>query len=262
MSDAASTSRSTGSELGEVLAGGNMGEVVRIGDTVRRPAGEWTPAVQRLLTVLRATGVPGIPEPLGLDERGRETLSFVEGDNLAAADPELLWSERVLTDAAALLRRIHDASVPLVEADLTGAGLLWRTPAREPVEVICHNDFATYNLIVRDGELAGAIDFDLASPGPRIWDLAYLAYRLVPYAADAPDAESLDRDARLRGLLDAYGTDASPQQVLAAAAERLDELEAFTRERAAETARQDLLEHAAMYRSDAAAIRRRLGERG
>ncbi|GAA2458575.1 phosphotransferase [Agromyces soli] len=241
MSEAANASRSATSGVGEVLAGGNMGEVLRIGDTVRRPAGEWTPAVQRLLALLRESGVVGIPEPLGLDERGREMLSFVEGENLAAADPELLWSERVLVDAGRLLKRIHDASVPL-----TGADLVWRTAAREPVEVVCHNDFATYNLIVRDDELVGAIDFDLASPGPRIWDLAYLAYRIVPYAADAPDTDGLDRAARLRSLLDAYGTDASPRQVLAVAAERLDELEAFTRDRAAETGRADLLEHAAM----------------
>jgi len=247
---------STPGETEEVLAGGNMGEVVRVGVTVRRPAGEWTPAVQRLLEVLGDAGVSGIPRPLGLDERGREVLSFVEGDNLAAADPELLWSDRVLIGAGALLRRLHDASVPLVDA-----GLLWRSTAREPVEVICHNDFATYNFIVRDGELVGAIDFDLASPGPRLWDLAYLAYRIVPYAADAPESDELDRDARLRALLDAYGSDASPQRVLAVAADRLDELETFTRERAAETGRSDLLEHAAMYRSDAAAIRRRLGER-
>lgn len=256
MSDAANTSRSATSETGEVLAGGNMGEVVRIGDTVRRPAGEWTPAVQRLLAALGESGVSGIPEPLGLDERGREMLSFVEGENLASADPAVLWSERVLSDAGALLRRLHDASVPLI-----GADLVWRTAAREPVEVICHNDFATYNLIVRDGELVGAIDFDLASPGPRLWDLAYLAYRIVPYAADAPATDALDRDARLLALLDAYGTDASPRQVLAAAAERLDELEAFTLERAAETGRADLLEHAAMYRADAAALRGELGER-
>lgn len=155
---------STPGETEEVLAGGNMGEVVRVGVTVRRPAGEWTPAVQRLLEVLGDAGVSGIPRPLGLDERGREVLSFVEGDNLAAADPELLWSDRVLIGAGELLRRLHDASVPLVDA-----GLLWRSTAREPVEVICHNDFATYNLIVRDGELVGAIDFDLAWPFAGGW---------------------------------------------------------------------------------------------
>lgn len=31
-----------------------------------------------------------------------------------------------------------------------------------------------------DGTLTGVIDLDLASPGPRVWDMAYTAYRFVP----------------------------------------------------------------------------------
>ena len=49
--------------------------------------------------------------------------------------------------------------------------------------MICHNDYAPYNLVFRDGRLVGVIDFETAAPGPRAWDLAYLAYRLVPLAA-------------------------------------------------------------------------------
>src|SRR5260221_6573384 len=57
------------------LAGGNMSSgVVRVGDTVRRPAGPWTPAVHALLAHLHAVGFDGAPRPLGVDERGREVL--------------------------------------------------------------------------------------------------------------------------------------------------------------------------------------------
>ena len=60
------------------LAGGNMSSgVVRVGDTVRRPAGPWTPAVHALLTHLHAAGFPGAPRPLGIDEHGREVLTFI-----------------------------------------------------------------------------------------------------------------------------------------------------------------------------------------
>ena len=56
-------------------------------------------------------------------------------------------------------------------------------------EVICHNDFAPYNLMFEDGRLTGVIDLDLASPGPRVWDMAYTAYRFVPLTDPAnPDA--------------------------------------------------------------------------
>lgn len=228
-----------------------MDPVVRVGDTVRRVAGEWTPAVHRLLDVLAGAGIAQIPRAIGVDERGREVLSFLPGRQLANAPPDVLWSERVLVQAAQLLRRIHDASQPLVHEP----SLSWRAPIREPVEVVCHNDFATYNLIERDGMLVGAIDFDYASPGPRLWDLAYLAYRIVPYVEDAYGADSLNRDTRLSMLMDAYGTSASPAILRACMAERLDDLRAFTLKIAQRTGRRELLDHAAMYGRDAARLR-------
>ncbi|WUL63798.1 hypothetical protein OG943_28775 [Amycolatopsis sp. NBC_00345] len=62
------------------LAGGNMNAgVVRVGDTVRRPAGPWTPAVHALLEHLHSNGFRGSPRPLGLDGQGREVLTYAEG---------------------------------------------------------------------------------------------------------------------------------------------------------------------------------------
>ncbi len=43
------------------LTGGDMTAVVRVGDTVRRTAGPWTPAVHALLRHLRAAGFTQIP---------------------------------------------------------------------------------------------------------------------------------------------------------------------------------------------------------
>jgi hypothetical protein len=48
------------------LSGGNMSSgVVRVGDTVRRPAGPWTPAVHALLAHLHEAGFRCAPRPLG-----------------------------------------------------------------------------------------------------------------------------------------------------------------------------------------------------
>jgi hypothetical protein len=56
----------------EPLSGGNVSDgVVRVGDTVRRPAGPWTPAVHALLTHLHDAGFDAAPRPLGLDDRWR-----------------------------------------------------------------------------------------------------------------------------------------------------------------------------------------------
>lgn len=240
-----------------ILTGGNMEPVVRVGDTVRRVAGEWTPAVHALLAAARAAGVDEVPEPLGVDASGREVLSYLHGTMLVDAPAPVQWSTDVLEQAGRLLRRVHEASVPLA----TDRDRTWRTSVHEPVEVVCHNDVAPYNLVVDGGRIVGLIDFDLASPGPRLHDLAYLAYRLAPFAEDA---EGYDADAtsdgeqpldRVRRLVAAYGVDYSDQEVLEAAAERLDELARFTDSRAEATGREDFVAHAAMYRRDAARLR-------
>jgi hypothetical protein len=58
-----------------------FGRVERIGDTVRRPAMPWTPAVHGLLRYLEDVGYPHAPRVLGFDERGREVLTWIEGES-------------------------------------------------------------------------------------------------------------------------------------------------------------------------------------
>ncbi|GAB2836872.1 phosphotransferase [Microbacterium insulae] len=235
----------------EVLVGGNVTPVVRRGDTVHREAGAWTPAVHRLLQTLRDAGVDEVPEPRGSDANGREALSYIPGRTLVDCAPDVRWSSGVLVAAGKLLRRIHDASRPLVN----DRALIWRSSRRTPAEVICHNDFATYNLIADGDTLSGVIDFDFASPGPRVWDLAYLAYRIVPFAEDAPDADGLKRARRLDQLIAAYGGDLSAADVMAAMVSRLEDLRLFTLGRFAETGRAEFRAHADMYGRDADRLR-------
>ncbi|MDY7555900.1 aminoglycoside phosphotransferase family protein [Cryobacterium sp. 10C3] len=231
----------------EVLAGGNSSMVVRVGDTVRRSAGPWTPAVHQLLTALRAAGVMKVPEPFGLDEQGREVLSYLPGIVGNYPMPSWIWSPTILREAGSLLRRVHDASAPLVHAAAE-----WQLPAHEPVEVVCLNDVAPYNMVFQDGHITGLIDVDMASPGPRIWDLAYLAYRLVPLGEYADhDAPGWDaRPGRLDALIRSYGYEFDQTAVLRTAADRMEDLAVFTDQRADDTGRSDFLEHAALYRRD------------
>jgi hypothetical protein len=189
------------------LAAGNTSSVWRRGATIRRSTGPWTPAVHRLLRQLEAAGFQAAPRVLGLDEQGREVLSFLEGEVPVYPTAPQLWSEAVLEEVAGLLRRLHDATVGL---DLPNSG--WRQGAAAPEggEVICHNDVAHYNTVFRAGRPVAFIDWDFAAPGPRAWDVAYAAYRFVPLVADQ-DAVGLgavlpvDRPGRLRRFCDAYG---------------------------------------------------------
>ena len=231
----------------EELSGGNMGPVHRDGQDVLRVAGPWTPTVHRLLRQLRDRGVEGVPEPRGLNDDGRERLEYLPGEVPAYPMPDWVWGEDALVSSARLLRRIHDASA---SADREGP---WRSPAHEPVEVICHNDFATYNLVFRDGVVVGVIDWDFASPGPRLWDLAYLAYRIVPLTA-ADHADGFDDDERWRRcdlLLDSYGSTAARSDLVAMLVTRLRELAEFSDKMSVDLHRRDLADHAVGYRRDA-----------
>ncbi|KAF2417964.1 aminoglycoside phosphotransferase family protein [Microbacterium sp. B35-30] len=231
----------------QVLTGGNSNAVVRVGETVRRPAGPWTPAVHSLLRALRAAGVHEVPEPLGFDEKGREVLFFLPGEVGNYPLPDWLWAPAILEGAGRLLRRVHDASAPLIDQDL-----VWRLPSHEPIEVICHNDVAPYNMTFISGRVAGLFDFDMASPGPRIWDLAYLAYRLAPLGEDAGiDTSDDERLARMDRLIDAYGMPFPRAEVLRTVAARLLDLATYTDGRIQETKNPDFAAHAAMYRRDA-----------
>ena len=191
----------------EIRLTANLSSVWRRGDTVRRSAGPWTPAVQALLRHLEAAGFAGAPRALGIDAQGREVLSYLEGEVPAYPVPPPLWSGRVLVAVGRLLRRLHDATAGF---DLPGA--VWRPGAGDPGggEVICHNDVAHYNTVFRTGRPVAFIDWDFAAPGRRAWDLAYAAYRFVPMAHDehAPVLGvplPVDRPDRLRRLCDAYG---------------------------------------------------------
>ena len=216
---------------GEAMAGGNTAPVVRVGDTVRRVAGPWTPNVAALMTGLRASGVPGVPEHRGLDEHGREVVEFVEGDVPIYPMPPWVWNDDVLTDVGRAVRRIHDASAGLA-LPLTG----WRRPAVEPVEVICHGDVAPYNCVFSGGRLVALIDWDYALPGPRLRDLGEAAYRFVsltpPGHSDALELPPAEQWRRVAVLAEAYG-DVSPVDVVRWAVLHLEDLIAWSYEQAA-----------------------------
>ena len=251
----------TSGELSEeiVLAGGDMTAVVRVGDTVRRAAGRWTPTIHAFMRHLRRSGFGCVPEPLGIDERGREIISLLPGAVATYPLPEFIWTDATLSAVARTLRAFHDAGATFVGR----ADARWQWPAHEPREVICHNDFAPYNLLFENGLLTGVIDLDLASPGPRVWDIAYTAYRFVPLTAPAnPDAPFPGRREQARRLAAFVAAYAEPRidarSVLPVVVDNLRELVAFIRREAAagNAAQQAVLSRgdAAIYERDIAYI--------
>jgi Ser/Thr protein kinase RdoA (MazF antagonist) len=180
----------------QVLTGGNVAaEVVRVGQTVRKPAGPQTPAVEAFLRHLQAVGFTGAPRTLGCDDRGRHVLEFLPG-HLAHDLPPL--DDADLDRVGLLIRELHDAS----EGFEPPAGARWWVvipPDR--ADLICHHDLAPWNLIVNSDRWA-FIDWDGAGPGSRLWDLAYAIKAFVPLEAGGDPAAD---GARIRVLADGYG---------------------------------------------------------
>jgi len=203
------------SDVEEPLEGGVIG-AVRVGDTVRKPAGPWTPTVQALLRHLADVGFEMAPAPLGLDGAGRETFSYIEGEPAFRPWPQALFEERGVVALASLTRRFHDAVAAFRPADP-----IWRIgprPLRDD-EIVCHGDLGPWNTIWRDGHIVGLIDWDLAEPGPPLLDIAFLALQLIPlrhdrYAAEAGFDREVPRAERLRILCETYGGGVRPEDVL------------------------------------------------
>jgi Ser/Thr protein kinase RdoA (MazF antagonist) len=205
--------RSTSAPVASIeqpLQGGmdNPGGVVRVGDTVRRTIKRHGPtkAVRALLLHLEEVGFDGAPRYLGIDERGREVLSYVEGDVALAPYPAWSMTDSALTSVGRLLRRFHDATASFDRDGLAGWMTAWADPTGG--DRINHNDPCPENIVFRDGEAVALIDFDLAAPGRPLWDVAIAARNWCPLTAPSTRfryPEDLDAIVHLRHFAHGYG---------------------------------------------------------
>lgn len=195
------------------LEGGNVSGVYRLGNTVRRELKPESLKIHKLLKHLKHRNFSYSPQFLGIDEKDREILSFIEGEVGNYPAQPYMWSDNALKGIAQFLRHYHDAvsDFPIDDS--------WQPLDLTPpnYEVLCHNDFAIYNLVFKDEKPVGIIDFDVAGPGPRLWDIAYALYTCVPisrynlserdgtheYYKAAQDAARIKR--RVNLFLAAYG---------------------------------------------------------
>ena len=187
----------------EAPLGGNLQDAVRVGDTVHRRAGPWTPAVHALLRYLERAGFEA-PRVIGMDAEGREVLRYVPGEahsGTLGPMPHGVTSEEKVVQAARLLRRYHD-----IVGDFKPApNAKWRLVAPTAYELICHNDWSPWNAVLRDDRVAVMLDWDLAGPGSRVWDVANAAYAWTPLFAENHAGDVAEAGRRLRLFLDAYG---------------------------------------------------------
>lgn len=190
----------------ELLAGSGAGRKVwRTGNTVRRETGPWTPAVHELLRHLEAVGFDGAPRVQGIDEHGREVLTFVEGED----GRRVRHTGPILVAVARLIRRFHDA----VREFRPRSDSVWRSgTTRGPLDeehIVCHNDLAPYNTVYDSTGPMAIIDWDLAGPAPVVSDVVHAAWTFVPLYTDEDCARVgipvRPRGPRLGKFCDGYG---------------------------------------------------------
>jgi Ser/Thr protein kinase RdoA (MazF antagonist) len=170
------------------LTGGRITPgVVRVADTVRRPATDSSAFVARLLTHLHRRRFAGAPRYLGRDEADRDIFSYLPGWVPAKFQR---WNDIQVTVAGVLLRSLHDAT--------RDSGLTGNHP------VVCHHDPGPNNTVFQAGLPAAFIDFDTAAGGEPLEDLGYMAWTwCISSKADAPPAAA--QAAQVRIVADAYG---------------------------------------------------------
>jgi len=179
--------------------------VVRVGDTVRRRS--TGPAVHALLVHLGRVGFPYSPRLLGIDDRGREILTYLPGASGRDGWAQVA-SDGGLQAFARLLRAYHAAV-----AGFTAPVHDWALRARPAGdgELICHGDFGPWNVVWDAGQPVGLLDFEFAGPAPALSDVAYALEYSVPFRDDAECLRRLaypsppDRCARLEAFAEAYG---------------------------------------------------------
>ena len=145
-----------------------------------------------LLSHLLSVGFDGAPEPLGIDERGREVLSFVPGDVPVPPYPPWALRDETLASVARLVHRFHEAV-----QGFDPAGHSWSSELADEDggELVVHHDVCPENVVFRDGEAVALLDFDFAGPGRALDDVASTISMWAPLRDPrtiSPDRAALD----------------------------------------------------------------------
>ena len=193
------------------LAGGmgSGGAVVRVGSTVRRPVRPHSATVAAFLRHLESVGFEGAPRHLGVDDRGREVLTWIDGIVGVPPFPGWVADEALLVGVARLQRELHVAASSFTPP----ADAAWDRPnLPEPGTgaVVCHNDLCVENVVVRGGRVVAFIDFDFAAPADPLLDIAIAARHWVPVRDPAdldPGLRGIDQVERFRAFCAEHGLD-------------------------------------------------------
>jgi len=159
-------------------ASGSVNFVTRMGDTVSRPMGHWSPSVHELLVFLEDQRFDYSPRFISIDEENKsERLSYIHGEVELRPWSEELLSLSGLKQIAQMLKQYHEKVSSFTPSDAQ-----WHLSDRKHDinQIIRHGDLGPWNMVWRDKKLVGLIDWDFAEPGAPIEDIAQAAWQCIP----------------------------------------------------------------------------------
>jgi thiamine kinase-like enzyme len=180
-----SDSKPDNSEI--ILGGGRTTTgVVKVGNTVRRPAKRNSEYANQVLVFLEKKRFIHSSRYLGKDEENRDIFSYVEGfvpDDLGGTTDQQLHS------FMKIVRKFHDVSQTFVNN-----GTL----------VLCHDDLSPCNVVFRDDYPFVIIDWDDVHPDERWEDLTYILWLWINIGSHI---ENRNIVSQMSSALKSYGAD-------------------------------------------------------
>jgi len=162
-------------------------KVVKVGDTVRKEPSENSELVREVMAVLSNNNFQYSPKYLGIDQKGREIMTYIEGEQMNHTEITVDLMKQTLK----VLKQFHNI---FSTSDLS-----------QDQETVLHTDYAPWNLIVKEGKLVGVIDFDKVIPGKRIYDVAYICWNLLDIGSKNSNFTEEEILKYLPILINAYG---------------------------------------------------------